>query len=201
MLVADFDYELPKELIAQEPSLLRDRSRLLVVKREQAALEHRFFYNLLEYLNPGDVLVLNETRVISARLWGNRADTGARLEVFLLQAQESPLLWEVLVKPGRKARPGMRICFAGPLDSGAGAKPGGGQPPFCLEGLVREVTDSGSRIIEFSMPGMAPETLALRFAEILEILGETPLPYINRSPQGKRPPALSNRLRKRPMVR
>ncbi len=205
MLVADFDYELPKELIAQEPCPLRDRSRLMVVKRKQAALEHRLFYNLLDYLNPGDVLVLNETRVISARLWGRRADTGAKLEVFLLQAQESPLLWEVLVKPGRKAQPGMRLCFASPLDlgaeakpdgeqqllsqkpvpvdPGAGSKPSGDRHSLLMEGLVREVTDSGSRIIEFSMPGMAPETLASRFAEILEMLGETPLPpYINRSP-------------------
>ncbi len=183
MLVADFDYELPKELIAQEPSPLRDQSRLLVAKREQAALEHRLFYNLLDYLNPGDVLVLNETRVIPARLWGTRTDTGARLEVFLLQAQGSSLLWEVLVKPGRKAQPGTRLCFASPLDSGTGAKPGGDRHSLQLEGLVREVTGTGSRIIEFSRPGMAPETLASRFAEILEMLGETPLPpYISRSP-------------------
>ena len=185
MLVSDFDYELPRELIAQEPCRLRDQSRLLVVHRTQSGLEHRAFYNLLDYVNPGDVLVLNETRVISARLPGKREDTGSRAEVFLLHAQESPLIWEVLVKPGRKAQPGMRLVFESPLNPKTDLNwSDWNNPQLRLEGLVLDVTRDGNRILEFNAPGVSSETLALRFSEVLDILGQTPLPpYITRLPE------------------
>jgi len=149
MQVKDFDYELPKELIAQHPMEPRDHSRLLIVDKENGALEHKHFYNLVEYLNPGDLLVFNDTRVIPARLHGSK-DTGARVEVFLLTRLNTND-WEVLVKPGRKLRPGAKIRFSDDLSC-----------------EIQDVTDFGGRIAHFTFEGI--------FEEILDRLGETPLP-------------------------
>lgn len=149
MQVKDFDYELPKELIAQHPMEPRDHSRLLVVDRQTGELEHRHFYDICDYLKPGDLLVFNDTRVIPARLHGTK-DTGARAEVFLL-TRLNATDWEVLVKPGRRLRPGAKISFG---------------PELSCE--IREVTDFGGRIAHFIYDGI--------FEEILDRLGETPLP-------------------------
>ncbi len=149
MQVKDFDYELPKELIAQHPLEPRDHSRLLVVDKENGELEHKHFYNLVEYLKPGDLLVFNDTRVIPARLHGYK-DTGARVEVFLLTRLNTND-WEVLVKPGRKLRPGAKIKFSEDLSC-----------------EIKEVTDFGGRVAHFIFNGI--------FEEILDRLGETPLP-------------------------
>lgn len=149
MLVTDFDYELPKELIAQHPMEPRDHSRLLVVDKHSGELEHKHFYELVDYLRPGDVLVFNDTRVIPARLHGFK-DTGAHVEVFLLTRKNSTD-WEVLVRPGKKLQVGAKINFS--------------------EELSCEViahTDFGGRVVRFAFNGI--------FEEILDRLGETPLP-------------------------
>ncbi len=149
MKVADFDYYLPTELIAQSPMEPRDHSRLLVLHREDGRLEHRHFYDLPDYLRPGDVLVFNDTRVIPARLLG-RKDSGARAEVFLLtRLQEGE--WEVLVRPGKKLPEGAVINFG---------------PELSCQVLRR--TDYGGRVVRFSYQGV--------FEEILDRLGEPPLP-------------------------
>ena len=149
MLVTDFDYELPQELIAQHPMEPRDHSRLLVVDKESGALEHRHFYDLPDYLRPGDVLVFNDTRVIPARLHGVK-DTGAHVEVFLLTRKDATD-WEVLVRPGKKLQVGAKIKFSDEL--------------ACE---VIEHTDFGGRVVRFAYDGI--------FEEILDRLGETPLP-------------------------
>jgi len=149
MQVTDFDYELPKELIAQHPMEPRDHSRLLVVDKKTGALEHKHFYDLPAYLKPDDLLVFNDTRVIPARLHGFKT-TGARVEVFLL-TRLNTTDWEVLVKPGRKLRPGAVIKFSEELSC-----------------EIKEVTDFGGRIAHFIFTGI--------FEEILDRLGETPLP-------------------------
>lgn len=149
MLVTDFDYELPQELIAQHPMEPRDHSRLLVVDKESGALEHRHFYDLPDYLRPGDVLVFNDTRVIPARLHGVK-DTGAHVEVFLLTRKDATD-WEVLVRPGKKLQVGAKIKFSDELSC-----------------EVIEHTDFGGRVVRFAYDGI--------FEEILDRLGETPLP-------------------------
>ena len=149
MLVTDFDYELPKELIAQHPMEPRDHSRLLVVNKDSGAIEHKHFYDLIEYLHPGDVLVFNDTRVIPARLHGFK-DTGAHVEVFLLTRKDATD-WEVLVRPGKKLQVGAKIKFSDEL--------------ACE---VIDHTDFGGRVVRFSYQGI--------FEEILDRLGETPLP-------------------------
>ena len=149
MLVTDFDYELPKELIAQHPMEPRDHSRLLVVNKDSGAIEHKHFYDLIEYLHPGDVLVFNDTRVIPARLHGFK-DTGAHVEVFLLTRKDATD-WEVLVRPGKKLQVGAKIKFSDEL--------------ACE---VIDHTDFGGRVVRFSYEGI--------FEEILDRLGETPLP-------------------------
>lgn len=149
MEVKDFNYELPQELIAQHPLEPRDHSRLLVVDKNTGVIEHKHFYNLCEYLRPGDLLVFNDTRVIPARLHGVK-DTGARVEVFLLTRLDSSD-WEVLVKPGRKLKIGAKIKFSDELSCEIIAN-----------------TDFGGRIARFSYEGV--------FEEILDRLGETPLP-------------------------
>lgn len=149
MQVKDFTYELPQELIAQHPLEPRDHSRLLVVDKNTGITEHRHFYDLCAYLRPDDLLVFNDTRVIPARLHGEK-DTGARVEVFLLTRLNSTD-WEVLVKPGRKLRVGAKIKFS--------------------EELSCEIiadTDFGGRVARFCYTGV--------FEEILDRLGETPLP-------------------------
>ncbi|MGI5839975.1 MAG: tRNA preQ1(34) S-adenosylmethionine ribosyltransferase-isomerase QueA [bacterium] len=156
MKLADFDYCLPEELIAQEPIEPRDHSRLLVLHRRSGEREEDRFYNLPRYLEPGDTLVLNDTRVIPARLYGVRGDTGGRLEVVLLRRREEDI-WEVLVKPGRRAKIGTEILF------GEGA----------LTGEVIANTDFGGRLLRFSYSGI--------FEQVLRRLGEMPLPpYIHR---------------------
>lgn len=149
MLVKDFDYELPKELIAQHPMEPRDHSRLMVVDKCTGQTEHRHFYDLPEYLRPGDVLVFNDTRVIPARLHGFK-DTGAHAEVFLL-TRLNATDWEVLVRPGKKLQAGAKIRFSDELSC-----------------EVIEHTDFGGRIVRFAYEGV--------FEEILDRLGETPLP-------------------------
>ncbi len=149
MLVTDFDYELPKELIAQHPMEPRDHSRLLVVNKDSGAIEHKHFYDLIEYLHPGDVLVFNDTRVIPARLYGFK-DTGAHVEVFLLTRKDATD-WEVLVRPGKKLQVGAKIKFSDEL--------------ACE---VIDHTDFGGRVVRFTYDGI--------FEEILDRLGETPLP-------------------------
>lgn len=149
MLVTDFDYELPQELIAQHPMEPRDHSRLLVVDKKTGEIEHKHFYNLVDYLKPGDVLVFNDTRVIPARLHGTK-DTGAHVEVFLLTRRDATD-WEVLVRPGKKLQVGAKINFSDELSC-----------------EVIEHTDFGGRVVRFKYDGI--------FEEILDRLGETPLP-------------------------
>lgn len=149
MLVTDFDYELPQELIAQHPMEPRDHSRLLVVDKKTGEIEHKHFYDLVNYLKPGDVLVFNDTRVIPARLHGTK-DTGAHVEVFLLTRRDATD-WEVLVRPGKKLQVGAKINFSDELRC-----------------EVIEHTDFGGRVVRFKYDGI--------FEEILDRLGETPLP-------------------------
>lgn len=151
MDVKDFFYELPQELIAQDPLKDRDSSRLMTLNRESGELGHRTFQDIVEYLNPGDCLVLNNTRVIPARLYGFKEGTESKIEVLLLKRVEGNV-WETLVKPGKKAKPGARIVFGEGL----------------LTGEVLEVVQEGCRLIQFFYDGI--------FEEILDKLGEMPLP-------------------------
>ncbi len=151
MKTSDFYYDLPKELIAQDPLEDRSSSRLLVLNRKTGEREHRIFRELVDYLHPGDCLVVNNTRVIPARLLGVKEETGAGIEVLLLRRCEGNV-WETLVKPGKKARPGARISFGDGL----------------LAGEVLEVVEEGNRRIRFTYEGI--------FEEILDKLGQMPLP-------------------------
>lgn len=151
MDVKEFDYELPQELIAQDPIEDRSSSRLLVVHRDSGQLDHRIFREIKEYLEPGDCLVINNTRVIPARLMGVREGTGASIEVLLLKRREDST-WECLVKPGKKARQGTVISFGDGL----------------LMGEIIDVIDDGNRLIRFKYEGI--------FEEILDRLGKMPLP-------------------------
>lgn len=161
MNVKDFYYDLPQELIAQDPLKDRSASRLLVMNRESGKLEHRVFKDVVNYLRPGDCLVINDTRVIPARLFGVKADTGAKIEVLLLKRRDQNI-WETLVKPGRKCRPGTEIVFGEGL----------------LRGTVLDVVEEGNRLIRFSFEGI--------FEEILDRLGQMPLPpYITHQLQDK----------------
>ena len=161
MDVKDFYYELPQELIAQDPLEDRSSSRLLVLHKEDGRLEHTDFKHILEYLNPGDCLVLNNTKVIPARLFGEREGTQAKIEVLLLKRKENDV-WETLVRPGKKAKPGARILFGGGL----------------LAGEVLEIVEDGNRLIKFTYEGV--------FEEILDRLGQMPLPpYITHQLQDK----------------
>ncbi|MEE0338265.1 tRNA preQ1(34) S-adenosylmethionine ribosyltransferase-isomerase QueA, partial [Acidaminococcus fermentans] len=159
MEVTDFDYDLPQELIAQTPVEPRDSSRLLVMDKKTGELEHRHFFNLPEYLKPGDLLVFNDTRVSPARLHGFKT-TGAHVEVFLL-TRKNATDWEVLVKPGKKLQKGARIKFSDELNC-----------------EILDTTDFGGRIARFQYDGI--------FEEILDRLGETPLPpYIHEKLEDK----------------
>ncbi len=158
---SDFYFELPEELIAQDP--LRDRasSRLLVLEKETGKTEHHVFRDILQYLAPGDCLVLNNTKVIPARLLGTKEETGAAVEVLLLKRKEKDV-WETLVKPGKKMRPGARISFGRGL----------------LKAEVLDVVEEGNRLVRFTYDGI--------FEEVLDKLGETPLPpYITHKLQDK----------------
>lgn len=149
MRVDDFDYALPPELIAQVPVEPRDHSRLLVLHRQSGTVEHRHFFDLPQYLRPGDVLVINETRVIPARLYG-RKETGARVEALLLRPM-SDRQWEALVRPGRRLQPGTRVIFSDELSA-----------------VVADILPGGNRLLEFEYHG--------DFAALLDRLGRVPLP-------------------------
>lgn len=158
---SDFYFDLPQELIAQDPLEDRSSSRLLVLDKETGEMEHRVFHDIVEYLYEGDCLVLNNTKVIPARLMGTKKDTGATIEVLLLKRRENDI-WETLVKPGKKAKPGTVITFGEGL----------------LTGTVVDIVDEGNRLIQFSYEGI--------FEEVLDKLGEMPLPpYITHKLQDK----------------
>ncbi|MCI9463033.1 MAG: tRNA preQ1(34) S-adenosylmethionine ribosyltransferase-isomerase QueA [Lachnospiraceae bacterium] len=161
MKKSDFYFDLPQELIAQDPIKDRSASRLLMLNKETGAVEHHIFHEITEYLCPGDCLVLNDTKVIPARLMGVREDTGASVEVLLLKRKENDM-WETLVKPGKKARPGMRLVFGDGL----------------LHAEVLEILEEGNRLIRFAYEGI--------FEEVLDKLGEMPLPpYITHKLEDK----------------
>ena len=151
MNVKDYDYDLPEELIAQDPLEDRSSSRLMVLDRQTGDVEHRHFTDILEYLHPGDCLVINNTKVIPARLFGVKEDTQAKIEVLLLKRKENDI-WETLVKPGKKAKPGTKLVFGDGL----------------LTAEVVDVVEEGNRLIQFHYDGI--------FEEILDQLGQMPLP-------------------------
>lgn len=161
MQTKDFDFYLPEELIAQDPLEDRSSSRLLVLNKETGERTHRIFKDIIEYLEPGDCLVLNNTKVIPARLIGEKEGTGAHIELLLLKRREKDV-WETLVRPGKKAKPGTRILFGGGL----------------LTGEIMEVVEEGNRLVHFTYEGI--------FEEILDKLGQMPLPpYITHQLQDK----------------
>lgn len=151
MDVKDFDYDLPQELIAQDPLEDRSSSRLMVLDKNTGAVEHHVFREITQYLRPGDCLVLNNTKVIPARLFGVKEGTEAKIEILLLKRKENDI-WEILVKPGKKAKPGTKIIFGEGL----------------LVGEVIDVVEDGDRLIRFHYDGI--------FEEILDQLGQMPLP-------------------------
>ncbi len=156
MNVSDFDYELPKELIAQEPVKIRDSCRLMVLHRNDGSIEHKVFSDIIDYLRPGDCLVMNDSKVIPARLFGVKESTGVNVE-FLLSKKIEGNTWETLVKPGRRLKPGDTVVF------------GDGK----LRAEIKSYSDEGTRIVDFSCDG--------DFMDTLEELGRMPLPpYIER---------------------
>lgn len=148
---SDYFYELPEELIAQTPVEPRDHSSMLVLDRETGKTQHKHFYDVLDYLKPGDCLILNDSRVLPVRIFGTKKDTGAHVEFLLLKCVGNNK-WETLVKPGRKAKVGAEFVFS----------------PGVLEGKITDVLEDGNRIIDFSCEG--------NFYTILEELGKMPLP-------------------------
>lgn len=157
----DFYFDLPEELIAQDPLEDRSSSRLLVLKKETGETQHHVFKEIVEYLNPGDCLVINDTKVIPARLIGEKEGTGAKVEVLLLKRKENDI-WETLVKPGRKMKPGSRLVFGNGL----------------LKAEVKDVVEEGNRLVQFFYEGI--------FEEILDQLGQMPLPpYITHQLEDK----------------
>lgn len=183
MHINDFDYNLPEELIAQFPADKRDHSRLMVVDRSTGSVEHRHFYDILEYLKAGDCLVLNNSRVIPARIFGVKASTGARVEFLLIKRKDGDR-WETMVRPGKKIKKGDVILFGIDADryiSECDHKGSNVKSPVMqeieeaapLKAEVLDYGDDGTRIVEFSYKGI--------FLEILEELGKMPLPpYIER---------------------
>ena len=151
MKTSDFYYALPEELIAQDPLEDRSSSRLLVLNKETGEREHRVFKDIIEYLKPGDCLVINDTKVIPARLIGERVGTGAKIEVLLLKRKENDI-WETLVRPGKKMKVGAQVSFGNGL----------------LTGEVIDVVEEGNRLIQFRYEGI--------FEEVLDQLGQMPLP-------------------------
>ncbi|MBU5669017.1 tRNA preQ1(34) S-adenosylmethionine ribosyltransferase-isomerase QueA [Peptoniphilus sp. MSJ-1] len=149
MKTSDFYYDLPKELIAQHPVKERDHSRLMILNKKTGEIEHKHFYDVIEYLNPGDVLVLNDTKVMPARIYGHRKDKEEKIEFLLLNRKND--IWECLSKPGKKAKIGTEIIFSDKL---------------CAE--VIDISEDGSRFLKFKYDGI--------FEEILDELGEMPLP-------------------------
>ena len=151
MKLTDFNYDLPEELIAQDPLEKRSDSRLMVVGREDGSITHKHFYDIIDYLNPGDCLVINDTKVIPARLMGVKPDTGASIEVLLLKRKEEKV-WETLVKPGKKMKVGAKVVFGDGL----------------LKGEVIDIVEEGNRLIRFEYEGI--------WEELLDQLGQMPLP-------------------------
>ena len=151
MKVSDFDFDLPEELIAQHPLEKRDASRLMVLDKKTGCIEHRSFHDVIEYLNEGETLVLNNTRVMPARLIGEKEGTGGKIEFLLLKRMEGDK-WECLAKPGKRAKVGQSFTF------------GEGK----LKCKVVDIVEEGNRIIEFSYDGI--------FEQVLDELGEMPLP-------------------------
>lgn len=151
MQVSDFDYDLPEELIAQDPLEDRSASRLLVLDKESGKTLHRHFREIKEYINPGDCLVINDTKVIPARLLGFKEDTGAHVEILLLKRRENDV-WECLVRPGKKLKNGARVQFGDGL----------------LKAEIVDIIDDGNRLVHFEYQGI--------FEEVLDKLGEMPLP-------------------------
>lgn len=161
MKTHDFYYDLPKERIAQTPVEPRDHSRLLVMDRFTGEMEHRHFYDIVDYLRPGDLLVINDSRVLPARLYGYKEDTGAHMELLLLEQKEN-MVWECLAKPGKKAKPGVKLIFGDGL----------------LVGEVVEVKEDGNRMVKFTCNG--------NFYSVLDQIGQMPLPpYITEKLQDK----------------
>ena len=161
MRTSDFYYELPQELIAQDPLEDRSSSRLMHLSMADGSIEHRHFRDILDYLNEGDTLVINDTKVIPARLIGSKVETNAKIEVLLLKRKENNV-WETLVKPGKKAKVGAKISFGDGL----------------LMGEVIDVVEEGNRLIKFDFDGI--------FEEILDQLGQMPLPpYITHQLEDK----------------
>lgn len=157
MHINDFDYELPQELIAQTPAAKRDDSRLMVVNRENGTIEHKHFYDITDYLQEGDCLVLNNSKVLPARLYGVKEGTGANIEFLLIKRIEGDL-WETMVRPGKRLKPGDSVSFS---------------DDRLFRGIVRDYGEDGTRIVEFEYEGI--------FLERLEELGKMPLPpYIER---------------------
>ncbi len=158
---SDYKYELPKELIAQDPLADRSSSRLMVLDRESGRISHKIFRDIISYLNPGDCLVINDTKVIPARLIGAREGSGGKVEIFLLKRKENDL-WETLVRPGKKLREGARVVF------------GDGD----LQAEIKEVLPDGNRHVQFYYEGI--------FEEVLDRLGQMPLPpYITHKLEDK----------------
>ena len=161
MKTSDFYYDLPQELIAQDPLEDRSSSRLLHLSMKDGSVEHRHFTDILDYLKEGDCLVVNDTRVIPALLYGHKEETGALIEILLLKRKENDI-WECLVKPGKKARPGAKLVFGDGI----------------LKGEIIDVVEEGNRLIQFQYEGI--------FEEILDQLGEMPLPpYITHKLEDK----------------
>ena len=155
MKKSDFNYDLPEELIAQTPIEPRDHSRLMQIDRNSGEIQHKHFYDLLDILQPGDLLVMNDSRVLPARLYGEKVDNGTFIE-FLLLEQKGDKLWEIICRPGKKAKVGVKFSF------------GGGR----LIGEVVEVKPDGNRIVQFTCEG--------NFYTALEEVGQMPLPpYIH----------------------
>ena len=179
MEVKDFYYNLPEELIAQDPLEKRAESRFMVIHRDTGEIEHRKFHDIIEYLNPGDCLVINDTKVIPARLLGEKEETGAAIEVLLLKdaseryaelakSEKNTRIWECLVKPGKKMKPGARVVFG--KDEATGEA--------LLSAEVIDTVEEGNRIIRFEYDGI--------WEEVLDKLGEMPLPpYITHKLQDK----------------
>ena len=155
MKVADFNYDLPEELIAQVPIQKRDQSRLMVLDKEKKTIEDKIFQDIIDYLKPGDCLVRNNTKVIPARLYGIKEETGANIEFLLLKRIEGDI-WETMVHPGRRLKVGTRVTFGNGL----------------LKAEILEVMEGGNRKVKFEYKGI--------FNEILEQIGLMPLPpYIH----------------------
>lgn len=161
MRTDDFYYELPEELIAQEPLTDRDNCRLMVLSRTTGEISHRIFHDIIDYLNEGDCLVLNNTKVIPARLIGERVPSGGKAEVLLLRRRSADV-WETIVRPGKKLRCGARVSFGDGL----------------LNAVIKEVLPDGNRLVQFEYEGI--------FEEVLDRLGQMPLPpYITKELKDK----------------